>query len=97
MTRNPIGLLELALQICTAKTNGCDGGDCSCGEGEDCLASGWENALAEGKPMIIGGRGDGEEAEAVLNALAEGKPMFVPPLKPQTEQPAQQQPKKPIP
>ena len=85
MTRNPIGLLETALQICTAKTNhtrkvsvtvgglvvydmmwdGCDGGDCSCGEDEDCLASGWEK--------------------------------FVPPLKPQTEQPAQQQPKKPIP
>ena len=65
MTRNPIGLLELALQICTAKTNGCGGGDCFCGEGEDCLASGWEK--------------------------------FVPPLKPQTEQPAQQQPKKPIP
>ena len=43
--------------------------------------------------MIIGGRGDGDEAEAVLNALAEGKPMFVPPLKPQPKQPAQQQPK----
>ena len=63
MTRNPIGLLETALQICTAKTNhtrkvsvtvgglvvydmmwdGCDGGDCSCGEeDDDCLAKGWE-------------------------------------------------------
>ena len=42
MTGNPIGLLELALGICNAKANGCDGGDCSCGEGEDCLATGWE-------------------------------------------------------
>lgn len=42
MTRNTIGLLEIALEIATAKTNGCDGGDCSCGEGDDCLARGWE-------------------------------------------------------
>ena len=89
MTRNPIGLLEMALEIAASEANGCTSGACSCGEGEDCLASGWENALAEGKPMIIGGRGDGDEAEAVLNALAEGKPMFVPPLKPQPKQPAQ--------
>ena len=41
MTRNPIGLFELALEISTAKANGCDGGDCSC-EGDDCLAKGWE-------------------------------------------------------
>lgn len=43
MTRNPIGLLELALKISTAKANGCGGGDCSCGEwDDDCLAKGWE-------------------------------------------------------
>ena len=42
MTRNPIGLLELALEISTAKANGCDQGDCSCGESDDCLAKGWE-------------------------------------------------------
>ena len=42
MTQNPIGILETALQISTAKANGCDGGDCTCGEGDDCLAKGWE-------------------------------------------------------
>ncbi len=42
MTRNPIGLLQIALEIASAKANGCDGGDCTCGEGDDCLAKGWE-------------------------------------------------------
>ena len=60
MTRNPIGLLEMALEIAASEANGCTSGACSCGEGEDCLASGWEK--------------------------------FVPPLKPQTEQPAQPKP-----
>lgn len=45
MTRNPIGILEIALEISTAKANGCDGGDCSCGEGDECLATGWEAFL----------------------------------------------------
>lgn len=45
MTRNPIGLLEIALEISTAKANGCDQGICSCGEGDDCLAKGWEAFL----------------------------------------------------
>lgn len=49
MTQNPIGLLELALEISTAKTNGCDQGDCSCGEGDDCLATGWENFVPQPK------------------------------------------------
>lgn len=59
MTRNPIGLLETALQISAAKTNGCDGGDCSCGESEDCLAKGWEKFVpaqpkqpAQPKPIL---------------------------------------------
>ena len=42
MTRNPIGLLELAHEISAAKANGCDQGICTCGESEDCLAKGWE-------------------------------------------------------
>ncbi len=42
MTRNLIGLLEIALEISTAKANGCDQGICSCNEGDDCLAKGWE-------------------------------------------------------
>lgn len=45
MTRNLIGLLETALEIALAKANGCDGGDCSCGEGDGCLAEGWESFL----------------------------------------------------
>ncbi len=50
MTRNPIGLLETALQISAAKSNGCDGGDCSCGEGDDCLATGWEAFAPQPQP-----------------------------------------------
>ena len=42
MTRNPIGLLELALEISTAKANGCDGGNCRCGDDPACLSNGWE-------------------------------------------------------
>ena len=42
MTQNPIGIIELALEISTAKANRCDSGDCSCGEGDACLATGWE-------------------------------------------------------
>lgn len=34
MTRNTIGILQIALEIASAKANGCDGGDCTCGEGE---------------------------------------------------------------
>ncbi len=49
MTRNPIGLLETSLQISAAKENGCDQGDCSCGEGDDCLATGWENFVPQPK------------------------------------------------
>lgn len=41
MTRN-LGLLEIALEIASTKANGCDGGDCSCDEGDECLATGWE-------------------------------------------------------
>lgn len=58
MTRNPIGLLELALEISTAKANGCDGGDCCCGECElplaaddDCLARGWEEFAPPPQPL----------------------------------------------
>ncbi len=49
MTR-PIGLLHIALEISTAKANGCDGGDCSCGEGDDCLATGWEAFAPQPQP-----------------------------------------------
>lgn len=42
MTRNQIGLLQLAFEINSAKANGCDQGVCSCGEGDECLATGWE-------------------------------------------------------
>ena len=44
MTRNSIGVLEIAFEISTAKANGCDQGICSC-EGDDCLAKGWEAFL----------------------------------------------------
>lgn len=42
MTRNRIGLLQLAFEIDSAKAKGCDQGICTCDESEDCLAKGWE-------------------------------------------------------
>lgn len=49
MTR-PIGLLHIALEISAAKANRCVSGDCSCGEGDDCLAKGWEAFAPQPQP-----------------------------------------------
>ena len=52
-------ILELTLEIWFAKANGCDQGDCSCGESDDCLAKGWEKFVpaqpkqpAQPKPIL---------------------------------------------
>ena len=66
MTRTPIGLLELALDICTAKANGCDQGDCSCGEGDDCLAKGWEKFVpAQQRVYLVVDRSFGQRLTAL--------------------------------
>jgi hypothetical protein len=78
MTRNPIGLLELALEISTAKANGCDGGDCVCGE--------CELPLAADDDCLGGGDCSCGESE---DCLAKGWEKFVPA---QPKQPAQPKP-----
>ena len=52
-------ILELAIDIWFAKASGCDQGDCSCGENDDCLAKGWEKFVpaqpeepAQSKPIL---------------------------------------------
>lgn len=51
--RNPIGLLETALQISTAKAKGCDQGICTCDESEDCLAKGWEKFVPPQQKLLL--------------------------------------------
>lgn len=52
MTRNKIGLLEISFEISASKANGCDGGDCCCGDDPACLANGWELFLPPQKLLL---------------------------------------------